>query len=93
MIYYEWQNEQCSKLSDNDLILGMVLAYKQDACDAEHVGFIEGHLPTDECRYFKYVSGQYKGMCDHFNMRIFNEWCQKNRPQVLERLNNLKVFW
>jgi hypothetical protein len=94
-----WQNVVCSSLSDTDLILGMVAAYQRDACTTMHRGY-PGELPTDECRMFLYVSsepGTYKGMSkgtsDHFNMRLFKEWCQINRPQVWKRLHALKVFW
>jgi hypothetical protein len=87
----------CSNLSDTDLILGMIAAYQRDACDTIHMGY-PGELPTDPCRMFLYVSDieslyKYKGMSDHFNMRLFKEWCQINRPQVLKRLHALKVFW
>ena len=86
-----WQNVVCSSLSDTDLILGMVAAYQRDACTTMHRDY-PGELPTDECRMFLYVSSD-AGESDHFNMRLFKEWCQINRPQVWKRLYALKVFW
>lgn len=88
-----WQELRCAELSDDDLILGMVKAYQESQCDAQHHTVFKDHLPTDECRFFEYVSGPHKGMSDHFNMRQFKEWCEKNRPRVLKRLYSLKVFW
>lgn len=93
--HHSYQDARCSELSDSDLILGMVAAYRRDVCDADHASLYrsKGHLPTDECRMFLYVSGPSKGMSDHFNMRWFREWCEKNRPQVIKRLYELKSFW
>ena len=89
----DYQNNRCANLSDNDLILGMVEAFKRDACNALHHTAVIGHLSTDECRMFRYVSGSDIYMSDHFNMRWFKEWCEQNRPQVLKRLYSLKIFW
>lgn len=89
--HHAYQDYRCAGLSDNDLILGMVKAYKRPACLADHKisSRFPGHLSTDECRYFGYSWGG----SDHFNMRWFKEWCEINRPQVIKRLYALKVFW
>lgn len=91
--HHNWQDTQCTILSDNDLILGMIAAYRRDACYANHAEVISGHLSTDECRMFRYPSGKWIDMSDHFNMRWFKEWCEVHRPRVLKRLYDLKVFW
>jgi len=91
--HYKYQAGVCAHLSDTDLILGIIASYRRPPCDAPHFEVIDGHLATDECRYFYYVSGTYIGMSDHWNMRWFKEWCEKHRPHILKKLCGLKVFW
>lgn len=84
-----YRDRKLSELSDEDIIMGMVRAYKNEICKANHVGYIDGWSEGDECRYFYYPTGGV----DHYNMRWFKEWCQNNRPSILKRLYGLKVFW
>ena len=87
--HHKYQNSKLEKMSDNDIVMGMVKAYRRDSCDAEHHKYFDDHLVTDECRMFGYPDG----MSGHFNMRWFKEWCQEYRPHILTRLYALKVFW
>lgn len=87
--HHAYQDNACSELTDEELIMGFIKSYRRSACYADHSPFVHEHLSTDECRYFEYSSG----LTDHFNMRWFKEWIKENRPHLLDRLTSLKAFW
>ena len=73
---------------------GIIASYDRDACDAPHWEVYPNTWKnTDECRMFRYSTGWRAEMSDHWNMRIFAEWCQEHRSGLFERLKRLKAFW
>jgi hypothetical protein len=82
-------NESLKDLSDNDIILGMIAAYRSEICTANHNCIDPAHLETDEYRYFRYPNGG----SDHYNMRWVQEFCEAERPGLWERIFALKAFW
>lgn len=87
--HHYYMEEKLKDLSDNDIILGMVAAYRDDVCYANHNSVDPSHLETDECRMFVYPDGG----CDHYNMRWVKEFCEENRPGLWKRIFALKAFW
>lgn len=89
----DYQDSMLEDLSDTDIVLGMIYAYNESVCDADHNSVDPSHLKKDECRYFKYVSGPHCGGADHYNMRWVKEWCEENRPGLWKKIFALKAFW
>lgn len=89
--HHTYQDRKLSEMSDHDIIMGMIEAYKESPCTAHHweSGNYPDCLSNDECYMFTYPSGGR----DHWHIRWFKEWCQEHRPHILKRLYGLKAFW
>jgi len=50
--FWSYQDSMCASLSDQEIIMGMILAYTYEACrnSAAHNTFDPNHLPNDEYR-------------------------------------------
>lgn len=88
--FHLYQAHQLDRLSDQEIIDGLILAYKIEPCKIQHSDDDVNTLETDECRIFHYPE-KMGFFNEHFIMRWFEQWAtQRGRKRLIGLPKRLK---